>query len=70
MNNQLATRGSAELDSEMLPQDPPAWVIRSAAWLLIGFFGIAIIAAIFVHLPETVSAPFVLVPKDGADPIQ
>jgi multidrug efflux pump subunit AcrA (membrane-fusion protein) len=28
------------------------------------------VAAIFVHLPETVTCPFVLVPKDGADPIQ
>lgn len=54
----------------MLPQDPPAWIIRSSAWLLISFFVLAIIASIFVHLPETVTCPFVLVPKDGADPIQ
>ena len=45
-------------------------MIRSAAWLLIGFFGIALIAAIFVHLPETVTCPFVLGPKNGGDPIQ
>jgi multidrug efflux pump subunit AcrA (membrane-fusion protein) len=33
-------------------------------------FGTAMIAAITVHLPETVSAPFILAPKNGADPIQ
>jgi multidrug efflux pump subunit AcrA (membrane-fusion protein) len=54
----------------MLPQDPPAWIIRSTAWLLIAFFVIALLAAVFVHLPETVSCPFVLGPKDGGDPIQ
>ncbi len=70
MNGQLATRGSIDTESEMLPQDPPAWIVRSSAWLMIAFFGIALIAAIFVHLPETVSCPFVLVPRDGADPIQ
>src|SRR5437588_691916 len=31
---------------------------------------IALLAAIFVHLPETEHAAFVLVPRDGADPIQ
>lgn len=70
MATQIATRGSIDSDSEMLPQDPPAWIIRSTAWLLIGFFVIALIASIFVHLPESVTCPFVLVPKDGADPIQ
>ncbi len=70
MNSQLATRPSIETESEMLPRDPPAWVIRACGWLLIAFFGIALLASIFVHLPETVTAPFVLVPKDGADPIQ
>ena len=40
------------------------------AWLLIAFFVVALLAAIVVHLPETVNAPFVLVPREGADPIQ
>ncbi len=70
MNAQLAARDSIESESEMLPQDPPAWIIRACAWLLIAFFGLALLAAIFVRLPETVRAPFILVPKDGADPIQ
>lgn len=70
MNAQLATRGSIDTESEMLSQDPPAWIVRSTAWLMIAFFVIALLAAILVHLPETVTCPFVLVPKDGADPIQ
>lgn len=70
MNAQLAPRGSIDTESEMLPQDPPAWIVRSSAWLMIAFFAIALLAAILVHLPETVTCPFVLVPKDGADPIQ
>ncbi|MDQ3118437.1 MAG: HlyD family efflux transporter periplasmic adaptor subunit [Verrucomicrobiota bacterium] len=70
MNAQLATRDAIESESEMLPQDPPAWIIRACAWLLISFFTLALVAAILVRLPETVTAPFILVPKDGADPIQ
>jgi multidrug resistance efflux pump len=54
----------------MLPQDPPPWFIRSMAWLLIVMFGIALLAAVLVSLPETVTCPFVLVAESGADPIQ
>jgi multidrug efflux pump subunit AcrA (membrane-fusion protein) len=60
----------AESESEMLPQDPPPRIIRGIAWLLIAMFFTGMIAAITVHLPETVSAPFILVPQNGADPIQ
>ena len=60
----------AESESEMLPQDPPPQIIRGIAWLLIGIFFTGMIAAITVHLPETVSAPFILIPQNGADPIQ
>jgi len=70
MNAQLQTRGSIETESEMLPQDPPVWIVRSGAWLMIAFFAIALLASIVVHLPETVTCPFVMVPRDGADPIQ
>jgi len=59
-----------ESESEMLPQDPPARIIRGIAWLLIAIFFTGMIAAITVHLPETVSAPFILIPQNGADPIQ
>jgi multidrug efflux pump subunit AcrA (membrane-fusion protein) len=70
MATQTPIRGSFEAESEMLPQDPPAWIMRTSAWLLIAFFVIALFAACVVHLPENVTAPFVLVPREGADPIQ
>ena len=54
----------------MLPQDPPSWIVSAASRLLIALFIIALLAAIFVPLPESVNCPVVLVPKDGADPIQ
>ena len=54
----------------MLPQDPPPLIARGIAWLLILLFGAVIAAAILVHFPEAVRCPFVLVPKNGADPIQ
>lgn len=59
-----------DADSDMLPQEPPPWIIRAGARMLISIFVIGLLAAIFVPLPETVNCPFVLVPKDGADPIQ
>jgi membrane fusion protein len=55
---------------EMMPQDPPPRIVRGIAWLLIAIFFTGLFAAITVQLPETVRAPFVLVPQDGADPIQ
>ena len=54
----------------MLPTDPPPRIARAIAWLLIVIFFAAIAAAIFVRMPETVRCRFVLVPRDGADPIQ
>ncbi|MDQ6860270.1 MAG: HlyD family efflux transporter periplasmic adaptor subunit [Verrucomicrobiota bacterium] len=66
----LSSRPSLETESEMLPQDPPSWVLRMMAWLILAFFAVALFAAIVVHLPETVACPFVLVPTDGGDPVQ
>ena len=54
----------------MLPQDPPSWIMRWTAWILLGFVGFALSVAIVLKLPETVHCPFVLVPATGADPIQ
>jgi multidrug efflux pump subunit AcrA (membrane-fusion protein) len=63
-------RSSIELESEMMPQDPPAWIIRSAGWVLLGAFVFGLLLAIVMRLPETVQCPFILVPATGADPIQ
>lgn len=54
----------------MLPQDPPPWIVRRTAWLLIGAFFTALLLALLIRLPETVHCPFILVPATGADPIQ
>lgn len=70
MPAEIFSPNSLEAESEMLSQEPPPWIIRAAARLLIALFAIALLAAIFVRLPETVNCPFVLVPKEGADPIQ
>src|SRR5438034_5175851 len=70
MSSQLTERGSLDVESEMLPQEPPPWIIRSAAWILLGAFLFALLIAIVMRLPETVRCPFVLVPAAGADPIQ
>ena len=70
MSSQLTQRGSLDAESEMLPQEPPPWIIRSTAWLLLAGFLLALLIAIVMRLPETVHCPFVLVPDTGADPVQ
>src|SRR6266513_1355158 len=70
MSSQPGQRSSIDQESEMLPQDPPSWIMRWTAWILLGFVGFALIVAIVLKLPETVHCPFVLVPATGADPIQ
>jgi multidrug resistance efflux pump len=65
-----ADRTSLDQPSDMLPQDPPARVVRGIAWLMVAAFFAALVAVIVVHVPETVRSPFVLVPTDGADPIR
>jgi membrane fusion protein len=70
MSNLTTQRGSIDTESEMLPQDPPSWIVRWTAWLLLGVLFLAFIGAIVLKFPETVHCPFVLVPATGADPIQ
>src|SRR5215212_1663406 len=63
-------RGSIDTESEMLPQDPPPWIMRSLSWVLLGAFIFGLLFALVMRLPETVKCRFVLVPETGADPIQ
>src|SRR5262249_48051696 len=70
MSSQLTQRDSLDTESELLPQEPAHWVIRSTAWLLIAAFLFALLVAIVMRLPETVDCHFVLIPATGADPIQ
>jgi multidrug resistance efflux pump len=70
MSSQLVQRDSLDTESELSPQEPPPWVVRSTAWLLLAGFLLALLMAITVRLPETVDCRFVLIPAMGADPIQ
>src|SRR5213595_1650152 len=70
MSSHLTQRGSIDAESEMSPQEPPPWIVRSAAWVLVGAFLFALLIAIVMRLPETVHCQFVLIPATGADPIQ
>lgn len=65
-----SSRPDLDADAPFLETDPPHWVARGLSTLIIGMFVVALIAAIVVRVPETVSGPFVLVPERGADPLR
>jgi len=56
--------------SGLLPVDPPAKVARWTGWLLLAMALATAIFAVTFKLPETVIAPFVIEPVDGARPVQ
>lgn len=49
---------------------PAPWVARSLAYILIALFAAAAIAAAVIHMPETISSRFLLVPVRGVDQIR
>jgi len=53
-----------------LTSAPPHWAARGVAYLLVLLFITLVVAAIVVEVPETISAPFVLAPRQGADPVR
>ncbi len=53
-----------------LTSDPPHWAARGLSYLLILIFMALVIGAVVIRVPETISAPFVLVPRLGADPVR
>jgi multidrug efflux pump subunit AcrA (membrane-fusion protein) len=59
-------------DGEGLPQflegAPPVWAARGLSSILLCIAALTLVAALVVRVPETVSATFVLVPEQGADP--
>lgn len=57
-------------DPPFLDDAPPAWAARSLAWVLLATFGAGVLAIVLVEVPETVVAPFMLVPERGANPIR
>ena len=56
--------------SGLLPVDPPAKAARWTGWLLLTMALATAIFAVSFKLPETVIAPFVIEPVDGAAPVQ
>ncbi len=70
MSVQTFAPNSLDAESEMLPQDPPPKIMRFMAWWLIALFLVGLMASVTIHFPETENASFVLVPREGADPIQ
>jgi multidrug efflux pump subunit AcrA (membrane-fusion protein) len=48
----------------------PSWGTRSLAVCLIAVFVVAAVGSVVIRLPETVVCPFVLVPREGLDPIR
>jgi HlyD family secretion protein len=49
---------------------PAPWAARGLAGVLVALAGVGLVTAILVEVPESVRAPFVLVPVGGADPIR
>jgi membrane fusion protein len=56
--------------SPFLDVEPPPWAARGLAYVIIAMAALAVLAAVVVRVPETVSGPFSLVPTDGADPVR
>jgi multidrug efflux pump subunit AcrA (membrane-fusion protein) len=53
-----------------LDVDPPHWAAKGLSYILILLFTVAVLLALFVRIPETVSSPFTLLPVQGTDPIR
>lgn len=57
-------------DTSFLDPEPPHWAARGLGRLIIALFVITVLATIVVHVPETVSGRFTLVPLRGTDPVR
>ena len=53
-----------------LETSPPLWAARGLASILLSLFAVSTIAAFVVRVPESVTAPFVLTPLRGGDPVR
>jgi multidrug efflux pump subunit AcrA (membrane-fusion protein) len=53
-----------------LTSDPPHWAARGLSYLLILIFTALVLGAVSIKVPETISAPFVLAPRVGTDPVR
>lgn len=53
-----------------LAPEPPRWAARGLAYFLILLCVTAAVVAALLHVPETASGAFVLVPLQGTDPVR
>jgi multidrug efflux pump subunit AcrA (membrane-fusion protein) len=56
--------------TELFPYEMPFRTARAISAFLLLLFAVIVAAAILIDYPETVTAPFVLLPESGSDPIQ
>ena len=64
---------SASTDDERAPfleSEPPHWLARGLAWLVLSVVAVAAIASVIITLPDTVTSTFMLVPVRGMDPVR
>jgi len=66
----MTTSWARDDDPPFLEQDPPPLVARALSIILIVLFGVVTAALVLVTVPETVHAPFRLLPVRGADPVR
>jgi len=57
-------------EASFLHSAPPHWAAGGLAYVVILLVIAAVIGAVVIHVPETVSSPFLLVPGRGVDPIR
>jgi membrane fusion protein len=53
-----------------LETDPPHWVARGLSRIMLAMTVLLVLAALVVHVPETVTGRFTLVPVNGTDPVR
>lgn len=63
-------KAMSDAASPYLASAPPPWAARALAGVLLALFTVATLALFLVQVPETVVAPFVLVPERGADAVR
>ncbi len=61
---------SWDTETAYLDNAPPHLAARGLAYVTIALFVAGIAVALLVRVPETVSGRFMLVPRDGADPVR
>jgi multidrug efflux pump subunit AcrA (membrane-fusion protein) len=61
---------SVDASPPFLEITPPVWAARGLATILLALFMVGTLAAFLARVPESVTAPFVLIPLRGGDPVR